>query len=349
MLRLFIANSVKDLILGDIYEHLPITKIPLDGNVIGLGTTSLFDNGELVFAWKPSQPQTTICHCRAETSEIVALSPDSELTHFPYVCYTDNATAAEREIQVEGLTQGRLKAVIEQGLQQVDPGFSYYGIRMRVRWRLLLISVASKLCFWQTHKFSGQQGEGLYQQLTQYCFAKADPGSSRAKWLGDHLEWDLCGFYTRIPEHGLVTMPDPNNHLHVHGYSSDRRFGGHILDALSELDQVISFQVYPISQVHLLESNLLIKNAEIESGTLRFEIHNQGEMDTENVDVDVVLNNEYNSRSWQRIPLLPAGSSTRLEFPLPDRRGVTIQIIIDPNNTILEAKEGDNILTFNYP
>ena len=46
---LTIANTVSDLIQGDIREHLPLERIPLQGDVLGLGTTSSLENGELSF------------------------------------------------------------------------------------------------------------------------------------------------------------------------------------------------------------------------------------------------------------------------------------------------------------
>ena len=49
MADLTIANTVSDLILGDIQEHLPLERIPLEGDVLGLGTTTSVDNGELTF------------------------------------------------------------------------------------------------------------------------------------------------------------------------------------------------------------------------------------------------------------------------------------------------------------
>ena len=49
MADLTIANSVVNLIQGDIQEHLPMTHIPLAGDVLGLGTTTSIDNGELTF------------------------------------------------------------------------------------------------------------------------------------------------------------------------------------------------------------------------------------------------------------------------------------------------------------
>jgi len=46
---LWIANTVSDLIEGDVQEHLPLEAIPLKGDVLGLGTTTSFENGSLQF------------------------------------------------------------------------------------------------------------------------------------------------------------------------------------------------------------------------------------------------------------------------------------------------------------
>ena len=45
MADLTIANTVSDLIKGDVREHLPLERIPLKGDVLGLGTTTSIDNG----------------------------------------------------------------------------------------------------------------------------------------------------------------------------------------------------------------------------------------------------------------------------------------------------------------
>jgi hypothetical protein len=39
MVRLHIANTVTDLVQGDVQEHLPLERIPLRGDVLGLGTS----------------------------------------------------------------------------------------------------------------------------------------------------------------------------------------------------------------------------------------------------------------------------------------------------------------------
>jgi hypothetical protein len=63
---LWIANTVSDLIQGDVHEHLPLAAIPLKGDVLGLGTTTTtsIDNGELTFL-PNSSGNTTIWKCQA--------------------------------------------------------------------------------------------------------------------------------------------------------------------------------------------------------------------------------------------------------------------------------------------
>ena len=40
----WVANTIADLIQGDVKEHLPLTAIPLIGDVLGMGTTTSIDN-----------------------------------------------------------------------------------------------------------------------------------------------------------------------------------------------------------------------------------------------------------------------------------------------------------------
>ena len=40
--HLWIANSITDLIEGDVREHIPLERIPLAGDVLGMGTTTSY-------------------------------------------------------------------------------------------------------------------------------------------------------------------------------------------------------------------------------------------------------------------------------------------------------------------
>ena len=74
MAVLTIANSVVNLIQGDIQEHLPMTHIPLAGDVLGLGTTTSIDNGELTFL-RNRDITSAIWRYVAHDGSIVRLSP----------------------------------------------------------------------------------------------------------------------------------------------------------------------------------------------------------------------------------------------------------------------------------
>ena len=47
--HLWIANSITDPMEGDVRERLPLESIPLAGDVLGMGTTTSYDNGEFAF------------------------------------------------------------------------------------------------------------------------------------------------------------------------------------------------------------------------------------------------------------------------------------------------------------
>ena len=93
-----IANSVADLIQGDVREHLPLERIPLRGDVLGLGTTSGWDNGELTFLQEGDGGDTRIWKSQPADGSVLALRPGSGLQHFPYVCFSGDATALRRPV-----------------------------------------------------------------------------------------------------------------------------------------------------------------------------------------------------------------------------------------------------------
>ena len=82
MADLWIANTVRDLIQGDVHEHLPLEKIPLKGDVLGLGATASIDNGELSFLQQPGDGDTTIWKFQASDGRIRALRPGDGSSDF---------------------------------------------------------------------------------------------------------------------------------------------------------------------------------------------------------------------------------------------------------------------------
>ena len=100
-----------------------MTHIPLAGDVLGLGTTSI-ENGELTFL-RNRDNTTAIWRCIAHDGSIVLLSPGDGSSNFPYVCFTADATALRRPVQLSklGAQEGRplqelVEAAIKGGHQQ---------------------------------------------------------------------------------------------------------------------------------------------------------------------------------------------------------------------------------------
>lgn len=86
MVRLQIANTVTDLVQGDVQEHLPLERIPLRGDVLGLGTTSGWDNGELTFLQTDPAGDSSNYKSEPFDGSIRRLREGRGLSHFPYVC-----------------------------------------------------------------------------------------------------------------------------------------------------------------------------------------------------------------------------------------------------------------------
>ena len=138
---LTIANKVSDLIQGDIREHLPLERIPLRGDVLGLGTTSSLENGELNFL-RNASGNSDIWRCIAHNGSIIRLQPGDGSGHFPYVCFTGDVTALRHPVDLSPLkqqahrsTQELICAAIEQECKRgALTEAPIYGIRLLAHW-----------------------------------------------------------------------------------------------------------------------------------------------------------------------------------------------------------------------
>lgn len=358
MADFWIANTISDLIQGDVHEHLPLEKIPLKGDVLGLGTTTSIDNGELTFLQQPGDGDTTVWKCQASDGSIRALRPGDGSGHFPYVCFSGDATALRTPVDLAGLgeLEGRplqelVAAAIAQlrvsGKLQAAP---IYGLRLVSRWESLVITVASKLCMGQQRRntavassaaSAGTAALSIYQLLQHYRLAEEDPGNpiDPIRFLGHSLEWDCCGFFDTDPSQGRVTIPDPHAHLHLHGCSTDLRYGGHLHHEhpgtrLKSLERLV---LYPLQQLHQLVSDLAIEDLQFAAGSARFTVANRGSMDVSDVGVAVVVNDRYSGHRYLRLPWLAAGASETFAVPLDLPAGShRIEVIADPERQILE-------------
>ena len=363
MADLTIANTVTDLILGDIQEHLPLERIPLEGDVLGLGTTTSVDNGELTFLHDDTRG-SAIWRCVASDGSVVKLDRGDAGSHFPYVCFTRDATDLRRPVPLEllGAVDGaRLQDLVataidtgrRQGLLEPAP---VYGVRLVAHWHELVITVASKLCMGQQRRNAGvassADGEttaslSIYDMLQHYRLSPepAENSDDPIRYLGRAMHWDCCGFFDTEPELGRVTVPQPGAHLHLHGCSTDLSYGGHLHHehASTRLKQLERFWLYPLQSLSSLGSDMAIEHLNYDNGMLRFRVVNAGEMDVSDVGVAVVINDRYSSRRYIRIPWLSSGEHEdfTVELPLPSGKQL-ITVIADPEEIVIEAENGRN-------
>ena len=361
--ELWIANTVSDLIQGDVREHLPLERIPLSGDVLGLGTTTSLDNGELTFLQQPGG-DTTIWKCEASSGGIRALRPGDGSGHFPYVCFSGDATAVRTPLSAAELAglgdpagqplQARVGEAITrlrgEGRLAEAP---IYGLRLLARWQSLVITVASKLCMGQQRRNTAisrsaaseaTAGRSIYQLLQHYRLAPHDPGvpADPIRYLGASLQWECCGFYDTDPEQGRVTVPQPGAHLHLHGCSTDLRHGGHLHhehpgSQLAELERLV---LYPLQRIHSLASDLGVEELRFVEGAARFRVVNRGALDASDVGVALVIDDRYSGHRYLRLPWLAAGKEEVFTVPLelaPGRH--RLEVIADPEQEILERPE----------
>ena len=359
MADLTIANTVSDLIQGDVREHLPLERIPLQGDVLGLGTTTSIDNGELTFL-QDSASLSAIWRCVAHDGSIIRLSPGDGSGHFPYVCFTRDATSLRRPATLDALgpMENRpLQTLVAEAIAQGQRSGTLesapiYGVRMLTHWHDLVITVASKLCMGQQRRNmkvatseagASTAGQSIYDMLQHYRLSPLPVENSNdpIRYLGRAMQWDCCGFFDTEPELGRVTVPQPGAHLHLHGCSTDLAYGGHLHHehASTRLKQLERLWLYPLQSVSSLGSDMAIENLSYDNGSVRFRVVNAGEMDVSDVGVAVVINDRYSTRRYIRIPWLSAGDDEEftLSLPLPTGKQV-ITVIADPEEIVIEAE-----------
>ena len=359
MADLTIANTVCDLILGDVREHLPLEKIPLEGDVLGLGTTTSVDNGELTFLRNGDQ-QSAIWRCVAHDGSIVRLTPGDGSGHFPYVCFTGDARALRRPVDLEilGDPEGRsLQGLVEDAIAQGQrlgtlEAAPIYGLRLIAHWHELVITVASKLCMGQQRRNLGiasseagttVAGLSLYDTLQHYRLAPLPSGDSSdpLRCRGRSMHWDCCGFFDTEPEQGRVTVPHERAHLHLHGCSTDLAYGGHVHheQPSTRLARLESLWIYPLRSIKALASDLAIESLVYRAGALHFRVSNIGSMDVSDVGVAVVIDDRYSNHRYVRIPWLKAGESEDFTMPLSLPKGDhRISVIADPEQLVIEVE-----------
>ena len=344
-----VANLIADLVLGDVNEHLPLARIPRQGNVLGLGTTTNSDNGETVFIYHPEADSTEVYKCCAHNGGTVPIQPDDGNDNFPFVCFTDNQSGQGIRVDLDAIAPppgGRLTDWIKAGIYQLDLSEApVYGLRVKTRWQSLVITVASKLCMAQSRRndvSDAQPAQSIYDSLQHYYLGPSNQTTpEKMNYLGDSLEWSCCGFYDTEPHLGRITVPEADAHLHIHGITPSTGLGGHLHyeHPNSALIEISELWIHPIHQINYLSSDIAVCDVSYQSGVVKFLVKNQGELDVSDLSIDIVLDNKYSSRKYVRLPWLSAQSAQAFSINLEVSAGEHhLVIIADPNSNIIEPK-----------
>ncbi|MFZ4565033.1 MAG: CARDB domain-containing protein [Prochlorococcaceae cyanobacterium] len=364
MARLSIANSVSDLIQGDVHEHLPLERIPLDGDVLGLGTTTSLDNGELTFLHRAGEGRTHVWMGQAHDGGVRRLTDGDGSAHFPYVCFSEDMSGRGLAVDLSALAVRpgeRLQPLLQRAIEQLHacgalPRAPVYGVRLLAHWDSLIITVSSKLCLGEAKRNravapSAMAGGSVYEHLPHFRLARSGAGAEDdpIRTLGPSLSWECCGFWDTEPERGRLTLPAAGAHLHLHGCSTDLRHGGHLLHEHgdTQLDRLERLVLYPFTSVECLGSDLAVEDLmQVHTAAgpeLRFRVINRGQLDVSDVGVAVVVDDSYASHRYLRLPWLAAGDAESFGLPLslsPGRH--QIQVIADPQQTVIERQRGNN-------
>jgi len=368
--RLSIANTVSDLVQGDVHEHMPLERIPLDGDVLGLGTTTSLDNGELTFLHQAGEGRTQIWKGEAHDGSVRRLTVGDGSANFPYVCFSEDmsgrgiaadltALAVRPGERLQPLLQRAIDQLIARGALPLAP---VYGVRLLAHWNSLIITVSSKLCLGEAQRnravarpvgtgADAINGGDLYARLPHFRLARSGPAAAAdpIRTLGPSLSWECCGFWDTEPERGRLTIPVAGAHLHLHGCSTDLRHGGHLRHEheQTQLERLERLVIYPLTSIHGLASDLAVDHLQlIETGDereLRFRVINQGQLDVSDVGVAVVIDDGYASHRYLRLPWLAAGAVESFGLPLSLSPGChRIQVIADPQQAVIEPRRGNN-------
>jgi hypothetical protein len=363
MVQLHLASTIPQLVEGDLAEHLALEAIPLQGDVLGLGTTAGLENGELAFLPDPGAPAATrVYKSQPQDGRVLALTPGDGLQHFPFVCFSDDATSLRHPVDptrlaaLEGGLQERLGQLIDQLCDEGSlPQAPLYGIRLLSRWRSLLITVSSRLCLGQlnrntavarrdsTHASGQNVGETIYTRLPHFLVSAEDPGDAEdpVRWLGASPLWECCGFWDREPLQGRVTLPEEGAHLHLHGCSADLRFGGHLQhqDPLSQLISLERLVLYPLAELHWMGADPAIEALTYTGGLLHITVANLGQLDASELDVVVVIDDRWSGHQHLRLPWLAAGARESFTMLLELGAGRhEIAVVVDPEALIPQPR-----------
>jgi hypothetical protein len=319
--RLFLFNTLVDLLQGDIWESITQKEVsrylyvyPEDFCVLGIGTTSRpYGMGEIM-VWGTVR-ENTFFWANPEYPYQVSEVHDED---FPWIQVA--VLDPSRELS---LTMKRTKDLHEGVLERMRRD----GIRICA---MVIEAVTSRVGYSLT-KWIPKSGMDMFGRQANNPYFQAFKEEASARWV-------FFGFYvdeTMAQSCGMVR----GQPLILMGYDLDSRNGGLVQFAEIERGTV---RYYPIDTHQVLRSDLRVTDVRVHEDRVSIEIHNDGDLTAQHVKVRLTLPDS--KREMDAVfPLLkPQDEKTvrfRLDRSLPDKE---VLVAIDPDNEIFESDEENN-------
>lgn len=319
--RLFVANSVADLLAGDLWDvtsraalFRELRGTPPHWPLVGLGTTSeAFHNGEIVVAGTAARP--AILWCRPEYPEPVELAANQPLPFLAVArCRPDTAVRA-------ALAPG------EPVHQQVQRLAQEQGI-----------SLAAVLCTGTFRDVSGSVAYHLRKEGTPLTDPTVDSSRFTLPFLApEGTPWTLTGFYVaEAAQQAVLSVPGAS--LHLHGARPNGTRGGHIGAAMPVSATV---RLYPLAPAAARQSDVTVSSLLLNGDNLAFTVANMGD----NTAAYVPVRGRAGGRTLFRVLVADLGpGQSRRVVVRPAWPGAARELLVeaDPENDLRESDEGNN-------
>ena len=194
----YVYNRVDELLTGDLDDTVSVAAVRrrLGEDSVGLGTTSMAENGEVVIACK------AIFWVDPEDASVHEITDPAETLPFCAVAYVPSSA---RRFELSG---GDLKEMVLARCRETGEGL--LALKIIGEFNEVKVSVA--------------------KTIPRSGFDFENPGQCLAYFTEGEADWVMVGFYAASAGDQRILSVE-GHPVHIHGVNEDRSFGGHIQKA----------------------------------------------------------------------------------------------------------------------
>jgi len=194
----YVYNRVDELLAGDLDDTVSVADVRrrLRDDSVGLGTTSMSANGEVVITGK------AIFWVDPEDASVREITDPGETLPFCAVAYVPSSASRFE------LSGGDLKEMVLARCRETGDGL--LALKIVGEFDDVKVSVA--------------------KTIPRSGFDFENPGKCLAYFTEGEADWVMVGFYAASAENQRILSVE-GHPVHIHGVNGDRSFGGHIQKA----------------------------------------------------------------------------------------------------------------------